>query len=55
MTVPSLHPASLDRARAAVCGAVLEPLTLWVELLTVAVFEAPVFDGPLVDATRARR
>lgn len=49
---------SLDRARAGgelrvhVCGVVLEPLTLWVELLTVAVFEAPVFDelfGPMVD------
>ncbi|MPZ65684.1 MAG: helix-turn-helix domain-containing protein [Pseudonocardiaceae bacterium] len=49
---------SLDDARACgdlrvhVCGVVLEPLTLWVELLTVAVFEAPVFDelfGPMVD------
>jgi transcriptional regulator with XRE-family HTH domain len=30
--------------RVSVCGVVLEPLTLWVELLTVAVIEAPVFD-----------
>ena len=27
------------------CAVVLEPLTLWVELLTVAVVEAPVFDA----------
>lgn len=49
---------SLDRARARgdlrvhMCGVVLEPLTLWVELLTVAVFEAPAFDElfrPMVD------
>lgn len=30
--------------RVSVCGVVLEPLTLWVELVTVAVIEAPVFD-----------
>jgi transcriptional regulator with XRE-family HTH domain len=42
--------ASFEKARAAgdfrvsACAVVLEPLTLWVELLTVAVIEAPVFD-----------
>lgn len=42
--------ASFERARQAgdfrvsACAMVLEPLTLWVELLTVAVIEAPVFD-----------
>ncbi|MGI8815329.1 MAG: helix-turn-helix domain-containing protein [Pseudonocardia sp.] len=30
--------------RVSACAIVLEPLTLWVELLTVAVIEAPVFD-----------
>jgi transcriptional regulator with XRE-family HTH domain len=30
--------------RVSACAVVLEPLTLWVELLTVAVVEAPVFD-----------
>jgi len=30
--------------RVSACAVVLEPLTLWVELLTVAVIEAPVFD-----------
>jgi transcriptional regulator with XRE-family HTH domain len=41
---------SFERARRAgdfrvvVCAVVLEPLTLWVELLTVAVISAPVFD-----------
>ncbi len=42
--------ASFERARQAgdfrvfACAMVLEPLTLWVELLTVAVIAAPVFD-----------
>ncbi len=42
--------ASFERARQAgdfrvfACAVVLEPLTLWVELLTVAVIAAPVFD-----------
>lgn len=31
------------------CGVVLEPLTLWVELLTIAVIEAPVFDRLFTD------
>lgn len=31
------------------CAVVLEPLTLWVELLTVAVVEAPVFDRLFAD------
>lgn len=30
--------------RVSACAVVLEPLTLWVELLTVAIIEAPVFD-----------
>lgn len=43
--------ASFGRARQAgdfrvvACAMVCEPLTLWVELLTVAVIEAPVFDA----------
>ena len=43
--------ASFERARQAgdfrvfACAMVCEPLTLWVELLTVAVIEAPVFDA----------
>ncbi|MGH3974386.1 MAG: helix-turn-helix domain-containing protein [Pseudonocardiaceae bacterium] len=43
--------ASFERARQAgdfrvfACAMVLEPLTLWVELLTVAVIAAPVFDA----------
>jgi transcriptional regulator with XRE-family HTH domain len=43
--------ASFERARLAgdfrvfACAMVLEPLTLWVELLTVAVIAAPVFDA----------
>ncbi|MGH3808807.1 MAG: helix-turn-helix domain-containing protein [Pseudonocardiaceae bacterium] len=43
--------ASFERARQAgdfrvfACAMVLEPLTLWVELVTVAVIEAPVFDA----------
>jgi hypothetical protein len=43
--------ASFERARHAgdfrvfACAMVCEPLTLWVELLTVAVIEAPVFDA----------
>jgi transcriptional regulator with XRE-family HTH domain len=42
--------ASFERARQSgdfrvfACAVVLEPLTLWVELLTVAVIAAPVFD-----------
>lgn len=49
---------SLDRARrdgafrVHLCGVVLEPLTLWVEILAVAVIEAEVFDtvfGAMVD------
>ncbi len=42
---------SFERARQAgefrvfACAMVLEPLTLWVELLTVAVIAAPVFDA----------
>jgi transcriptional regulator with XRE-family HTH domain len=42
---------SFERARQAgdfqvfACAVVLEPLTLWVELLTVAVIAAPVFDN----------
>jgi hypothetical protein len=41
---------SFERARLAgnfqvfACAVVLEPLTLWVEFLTVAVIAAPVFD-----------
>jgi hypothetical protein len=41
---------SFERARLAgdftvfACAVVLEPLTLWIELLTVAVIAAPVFD-----------
>ncbi|MGH3622560.1 MAG: helix-turn-helix domain-containing protein [Sciscionella sp.] len=31
------------------CAMVLEPLTLWVELLTVAIIEAPTFDRLFVD------
>jgi transcriptional regulator with XRE-family HTH domain len=43
--------ASFEKARKAgdfrvfACAMVLEPLTLWVELLTVAVIAAPVFDA----------
>src|ERR687893_109367 len=43
--------ASFERAhqdgdfRVYACAMVLEPLTLWVELLTVAIIEAPVFDA----------
>jgi len=43
--------ASFERARksgdfrVSACAMVLEPLTLWVELLTVAVVEAPTFDA----------
>jgi len=43
--------ASFERARqsgdfrVAACAMVIEPLTLWVELLTVAIIEAPVFDA----------
>lgn len=42
--------ASFERARQAgdfrvsACAVVLEPLSLWVELLTIAIVEAPVFD-----------
>lgn len=47
--------ASFERARLAgdfrvsALALVLEPLTLWVELLTVAVIEAPVFDALFSD------
>ena len=47
--------ASFERARQAgdfrvfACAMVLEPLTLWVELLTVAVIAAPVFDALFSD------
>jgi transcriptional regulator with XRE-family HTH domain len=47
--------ASFEQARQAgdfrvlACAMVLEPLTLWVELLTVAVIEAPVFDALFSD------
>ncbi len=46
---------SFERARQAgdfqvfACAVVLEPLTLWVELLTVAVIAAPVFDSLFAD------
>lgn len=46
---------SFERARQAgdfqvfACAVVLEPLTLWVELLTVAVIAAPVFDRLFAD------
>jgi hypothetical protein len=46
---------SFERARQAgdfrifACAMVLEPLTLWVELLTVAVIAAPVFDSLFSD------
>lgn len=46
---------SFEKARASgdcrvfVCAVVLEPLTLWVELLTVAVFEAAAFDHLFAD------
>jgi transcriptional regulator with XRE-family HTH domain len=47
--------ASFSRARSdgdlrvSACAVVLEPLTLWVEILTVAVIEAPVFDQLFAD------
>lgn len=47
--------ASFERARANgdfrvfACALVLEPLTLWVELLTVAIIAAPVFDELFAD------
>jgi hypothetical protein len=47
--------ASFERARQAgdfqvfACAVVLEPLTLWVELLTVAVIAAPAFDRLFAD------
>jgi transcriptional regulator with XRE-family HTH domain len=47
--------ASFERARQAgdfrvfACAMVCEPLTLWVELLTVAVIAAPVFDALFAD------
>lgn len=39
------HARSAGDFQVYVCAVVLEPLTLWVELLTVAVIAAPTFDA----------